>query len=142
MLDKILPWIGGVFAVVGIVLIFIDVIGSIKRRDRTKTNVAGLVILSIAIVGYVITDLILVDSAWPPLASIVWILLFWVYVILDACMTMGKIKMHRREKKTAAAIAKENEAKTPEEKTWEEIVENTTGKIEDASNQPQEEKKQ
>ena len=106
MWDKLLPWIGGIFAGVGLILIFFDVISSIKRRDRTKTNIVGLVLLSIAVVGYVITDLILVDSAWPPLASLIWIALFWVYVILDACITMGKIKTHRREKKAAATLSK------------------------------------
>lgn len=99
MWDKLLPWIGGIFAIIGLILIFFDVIASIKRRDKTKTNVAGLVLLSIAVVGYTITDLILKDSAWPPLGSLLWIALFWVYVILDACMTMGQIKKVRREKK-------------------------------------------
>lgn len=115
MWDKLLPWIGGIFAAVGLILIFFDVISSIKRRDKTKTNIAGLVLLSIAVVGYVITDLILVDSAWPPLASLVWIVLFWLYVILDACITMGKIKTHRREKKTAATRAKEEHADSNEQ---------------------------
>ena len=139
MWDKLLPWIGGIFAGVGLILIFVDVISSIKRRDRTKTNVVGLVLLSIAVVGYVITDLILVDSSWPPLASLIWIILFWVYVILDACMTMGKIKTHRREKKAAATLAKEDETqKSPEDEKWEEIVENTTGKIDSAFTEEQE----
>ena len=99
MLEKLLPWIGGVFAAVGVVLIFIDVVSSIKRRDKTKTNVAGLVILSVAVVGYIITDIILRGSKWPAIASLVWILLFWVYVILDACMTLGAIKKVRRSKR-------------------------------------------
>ena len=137
MWDKLLPWIGGIFAVVGLILIFCDVISSIKRRDRTKTNVVGLVLLSVAVVGYVITDLILVDSNWPPLASLIWIVLFWVYVILDACMTMGKIKTHRREKR-AALVKKDESKKIPEDPTWEEIVENTTGKIESAYAEKQE----
>ena len=99
MWEKLLPWIGGIFAIIGLILIFFDVIASIKRRDKTKTNVVGLVFLSIAVVGYTITDLILKDSAWPPLASFVWIAMFWVYVIMDAFITMGTIKRVRREKK-------------------------------------------
>ena len=91
------------------ILIFFDAISSIKRRDKTKTNVVGLVLLSIAVVGYTITDLILKDSAWPPLASLVWIALFWVYVIMDACLTMGVIKKVRREKRNQKA-AKENQS--------------------------------
>ena len=99
MWDKLLPWIGGIFAIIGLILIFFDVIASIKRRDKTKTNVVGLVFLSVAVVGYTITDLILKDSAWPPLASLIWIALFWVYVIMDACLTMGTIKKARRKRK-------------------------------------------
>ena len=109
MWDKLLPWIGGIFAGIGLILIFFDAISSIKRRDKTKTNVVGLVLLSIAVVGYTITDLILKDSAWPPLASLVWIALFWVYVIMDACLTMGVIKKVRREKRNQK-VAKENQS--------------------------------
>ena len=133
MWEKLLPWIGGIFAGVGLILIFYDVISSIKRRDKTKTNIVGLILLSIAVVGYVITDLILVDSAWPPLASLIWIILFWVYVVLDACMTMGKIKTHRREKKAEALDKEEDAKKSPEDLAWEEIVDNTTGRIDSES---------
>ncbi len=107
MLDKILPWIGGIFAGVGVMLIFFDVIATIKRRDKTKTNIAGLVILSIAVLGYVITDLILPavkeENGWPAIASLLWIVLFWVYVILDAIVTWGDIKIARRKKKELRA---------------------------------------
>ena len=89
MLKKILPWVGGMFAAVGLILIFYDVIVTIKKRDKTKTNIAALIILSVAVLGYVVTDLILPaampdGSGWPALASFVWIALFWVYVLLDA----------------------------------------------------------
>ena len=106
MWEKLLPWIGGIFAVVGLILIFSDIIAGIKRHDKTKTNVVGLIVLSVAIVGYTLTDLILNDSAWPPLASLIWIALFWVYVVLDACLTVREIKHARQKKKTAATIAK------------------------------------
>ena len=101
MWDKLLPWIGGIFALIGLILIFFDAIATIRRRDKTKTNVVGLVLLSIAVVGYTITDLILKDSDWPPLASLLWIALFWVYVIIDACMTMRVIKKARKNKKAS-----------------------------------------
>ena len=117
MWDKLLPWIGGIFAGIGLILIFFDIISSIKRRDKAKTNVAGLVVLSVAVVGYTITDLILKDSAWPPLASLVWIALFWVYVILDACVTMGAIKKARRNKRTAATKAEQQEDKSEQQES-------------------------
>lgn len=101
-MEKILPWIGGIFAVVGLLLIFIDSINTIKRHDKTKLNVAGLVILSVAVVGYVITDLILPaampeGSGWPPLASFTWIAMFWIYVLLMAITLMGDIKIVRNK---------------------------------------------
>lgn len=131
MLDKILPWIGGIFAGVGVMLIFFDVIATIKRRNKTKTNIAGLVILSIAVVGYVITDLILPavkeENGWPAIASLLWIVLFWVYVILDAIVTWGDIKIARRKKKelrasTAATVVETSSDKDAANK--DESVEN------------------
>ena len=120
MWDKLLPWIGGIFAIIGLILIFFDVITRIKRRDKTKTNIVGLVFLSVAVVGYTITDLILKDSAWPPLASLIWIAMFWVYVIMDACLTMGVIKKARREKKAKKAqtdLQAENETTNTEDQS-------------------------
>ena len=101
MWEKILPWIGGIFAAVGLILIFFDIISSIHRRERAKTRIAGLIVLSVAVIGYIITDLILQDSDWPPLASLVWIALFWVYVIIDACVIVGEIRKARRERNQA-----------------------------------------
>ena len=125
-------------------------LGKVETPGGRRPNIFGLantaiyfagITIARDFMGYVITDLILVDSNWPPLASLIWIILFWVYVILDACMTMGKIKTHRREKKAAAAIAKNDSKKSPEDATWEEIVENTTGKIDEAYQKTQEKKK-
>ena len=124
MWDKILPWIGGIFAAVGLILVFYDVITTIKRRDKTKTNVVGLILLSISVVGYVITDLVLPNvlenSPWPPLASLAWIAMFWVYVIMDACLTMGVIKKARRDKKAKKAqtdLQAENETTNTEDQS-------------------------
>lgn len=132
MIDKILPWIGGVFAVVGLILIFFDVISTIKRRDKTKTNIVGLVLLSVGVVGYAVTDLILPaampdGSGWPALASLVWILMFWVYVVLDAVTTWGDIRVAHRKKKQRRADeqishpdARGDEAVEEAERIWEE----------------------
>ncbi|MCH5156729.1 MAG: hypothetical protein J1G02_02500 [Clostridiales bacterium] len=111
MWEKVLPWIGGIFAGIGIILILFDIIGSIKQRNKTKTNIVGLVLLGVAVIGYVITDVIIRDSAWPPLASLIWIGLFWAYVILDACLTVGAVKKVRRNKKTAATLSQEEQPK-------------------------------
>ena len=117
MWEKVLPIIGGIFAGIGIILILFDVITSIKRRDKTRTNIAGLVLLSVAVIGYLITDVILKDSAWPPLASLVWIALFWAYVIIDACITMGAIKTARRNKRKTTEAQEQTEQEQTAETT-------------------------
>ena len=109
MWEQLLPWIGGIFAGLGVIFLFFDIINSIRKRNRRALNIAGLVVLSIGVVGYVITDIILQDSAWPPLASLLWIALFWVYVVFVAIETVGDIKVHKRRKRTAATKAKESE---------------------------------
>lgn len=105
MWEQILPWIGGIFAGLGVIFLFFDIINSIRKRERRALNIAGLVVLSIGVVGYIVTDVILQDSAWPQLASLLWIALFWVYVILVAVETVGDIKVHKRNKRTAATSA-------------------------------------
>ena len=102
MLEQILPWIGGIFAGVGVIFLFFDIINSIRKRNRRALNVAGLVVLSVGVVGYIITDIILRDSAWPPFASLIWIALFWIYVIFVAIETVGDIKVYKKSKRTAA----------------------------------------
>ena len=138
MWDKILPWIGGIFAAVGLILIFCDVISSIKRRNKTKTNIAGLIILTISVVGYIVTDLILVDSAWPPLASLIWIALFWVYVIMDAVVTLGVVKKYRRDRKSVATKAKQaqpyDDVSLEAKRLWEESYAHKMVSDENSSN--------
>lgn len=114
MWEKVLPIIGGIFAGIGIILILFDVITSIKRRDKTRTNIAGLVLLSVAVIGYLITDVILKDSSWPALASLVWIALFWAYVIIDACVTLGAIKTARRNKRKTTEAQEQTEQEQTE----------------------------
>lgn len=114
MLEKILPWVGGMFAAVGLILIFYDVIVTIKKRDKTKTNIIALVLLSVAVIGYAVTDLILPavfpdGSGWPALASFAWIALFWIYVLLDAVTMMGDIRLARRKRKNAKTVAEKRD---------------------------------
>ena len=123
MLEKLLPWIGGIFATVGLICLFFDLIGSIRRDNRRALNILGLIVLAISVIGYVITDIVLKDSAWPAQASFVWIALFWLYVILTAVGTVGDVKVyekHRREteiKRTReAALAKKAAIKAQKEK--------------------------
>ena len=111
MWEQILPWIGGIFAGVGVIFLFFDIINSIRKRNRRALNIVGLIVLSIGVVGYVITDIILQDSAWPPFASLIWIALFWVYVILVAIETVGDVKIYKRNKRAAATKAQKSDKK-------------------------------
>ena len=108
MWEQILRWVGGIFAGIGVIFLFFDIINSIRKRERRALNIAGLVVLSVGVVGYIITDIILLNSAWPPIASLIWIALFWVYVVLVAIETVGDIKVHRRNKRNASADLQTN----------------------------------
>ena len=109
MLEKLIPWIGGIFATIGLICLLFDLIGSIRKHNRRALNIFGLIVLLISVGGYLITDVVLKDSAWPPQASFVWIALFWVYVILTAVGTVGDVKAYeenrweREEKKRQEA---------------------------------------
>ena len=121
MLEKLLPWVGGIFAAVGLLCLVCNVIGSIHRDNRRGLNIFGLIVLLISVVGYVITDVVLKDSAWPPQASFVWIAMFWLYVILAAIGTVGDVKVyekHRREIELIRAreVAREKKAAVKAEK--------------------------
>lgn len=108
-MEKILAWIGGIFAGIGIVLLVCDLVRSIKKRDKMVINIVGLIFLSMAVIGYVITDLVKVIADWSPLASLIWIVLFWVYVILDCVVTLGHYRKYRREKRQNRLMEKHDE---------------------------------
>lgn len=128
MWEKALPWIGGIFAGVGLIIIFYEVIMSIKKRNKTKLHIVGLVLLSVAVIGYVFTDIIFTKSAWPPLASLIWLALFWAYVIMDACVTFGAVRKHRRDAKASLEEIKKQE---------EQDVSNDDGNVDETeTNQP------
>lgn len=109
MLDKYLPWIGGIFAAIGLMIIIYDVVTVAKKRSMPKASIACVVILFVAVVGYILTDVVRVGSTWPPLASIAWIALFWIYVILDAIVTAGQVRQYRMDKNIAAAKAQQEQ---------------------------------
>ena len=98
MLEKLIPWIGGIFAAIGLICLLFDLIGSIRKHNRRALNIFGLIVLIISVGGYLITDVILQNSAWPPQASFVWIALFWVYVILTAVGTVGDVKAYEKNR--------------------------------------------
>ena len=105
MLEGILPWIGGIFAGLGVIFLFIDIFNSIRYRNRRALNVIGLIVLSIGVVGYVLTDIVFRGIA-PSSVSVVWIVLFWVYVLLAAIGAICSAQDYKRAKIEAEKRAK------------------------------------
>lgn len=99
MLEKLLPWIGGIFATIGLICLFFDLVNSIRKRNRRALNIVGLIVLAISVIGYLLTDVVFKNSVWPPKASFVWIALFWVYVILTAIGTVGDVRVYRKHRR-------------------------------------------
>ena len=106
MWEQILPWIGGIFAGLGVIFLFFDIINCIIRRNGRALNIVGLVVLSIGVVGYVLTDIVFKDSAWPPFASLIWIALFWIYVILVGIEAVNATQDYKRAKREAERRAR------------------------------------
>ena len=98
-MEKILQWCGTIFAIVGVIFLFLEAIGSIRKRSNTKLSVLGLVFLSISLVGYLITEIVLRSKGLPSVFSFVWII-FFVGVFGLQFGFRGKIsKRSRAEKK-------------------------------------------
>ena len=108
MIEKLLSWGGIIFAVVGIICLFLEAFATLKRKTNPKLTIAGMVFLSVSVIGYVITELILRDKDLPIIFSIIWIAMLWMYLICNLISSMLIAKKHRAEKrvkKQAMAVA-------------------------------------
>lgn len=108
MIEKILKWGGIVFAVVGIICLFLEAFATLKRKTNPKLTIAGMIFLSISVIGYVITELILRDKDVPIIFSIIWIAFLWLYLICNLISSVLIARKHRAEKrakKQAMAVA-------------------------------------
>lgn len=120
MLEKILQWAGTVFAIIGVVFLFIEAIGSIRRRNNTKLSILGLVFLSISLVGYLLTEVILRAKGLPVIFSCLWLLFMWAYLICNLVSTIKLSKQVRKEKLAKqqadqAAAANAEQVSAPEQ---------------------------
>ena len=98
MIEKILQWAGTVFAIIGVVFLFIEAIGSIRRRNNTKLSILGLIFLSVSLVGYLLTEVILRAKGLPVIFSCLWLLFMWAYLICNLVSTIKLSKQVRKEK--------------------------------------------
>ena len=99
MMEKILQWCGTIFAIVGVIFLFLEAIGSIRKRSNTKLSVLGLVFLSISLVGYLITEIVLRSKGLPSVFSFVWIIFLWAYLACNLASAVKISKRSRAEKK-------------------------------------------
>ncbi len=98
MIEKILQWAGTAFAIIGVVFLFIEAIGSIRKHNNTKLSVLGLVFLSVSLVGYVLTEVILRAKGLPVIFSCLWLLFMWAYLICNLVSAIKLSKKVRKEK--------------------------------------------
>lgn len=99
MIEKILEWGGIVFVVIGIVCLFVEAIACLRRRSNTKLTIVGMVFLSVSVIGYIITEILLRDKDVPIFLTAVWIGFLWAYLI---CNVISAIILHRKKRKGIA----------------------------------------
>lgn len=128
MIEKVLQWCGIVFAVVGVVCLFLEAIGSIRKHNNTKLSILSLVFLTISLVGYIITEVVLRSKGLPSFFSVVWVVFLWAYLICNLVSYLKINKKNRALKKSEKAIAEQSESV--------EILQETEGAEQAAQEQP------
>ncbi len=139
MMEKILQWCGTIFAIVGVIFLFLEAIGSIRKRSNTKLSVLALVFLSISLVGYLITEIVLRSKGLPSVFSFVWIIFLWAYLACNLASAVKISKRSRAEKKNKK-IADVSDCEQAEEASSTEIPGESAGVLPDtAEAEPKEE---
>lgn len=95
MIEKILQWCGIVFAAVGIVCLFLEAIGSIRKRNNTKLSILSLIFLTISLVGYIVTEVVLRSKGLPSFFSVAWVVFLWAYLI---CNLVSYLKINKKNR--------------------------------------------
>ncbi|MCM1194908.1 MAG: hypothetical protein NC332_03140 [Firmicutes bacterium] len=126
-IDTILEWCGRIFGIVGVIFLFVEAIGSLRKRSNTKLTILSLVFLSISVIGYLLTDLILRNKNLPVIFSLLWIVFLWAYLI---CNLISAVSISKRTRSAKKAETEENreEVSSPSEH---EQVENVSEAVEE-----------
>ncbi len=95
MIDKILQWCGIVFGIVGVTCLFLEAIGSIRKHNNTKLSILSLVFLTVSLVGYIVTELVLRSQGLPSFFSVVWVVFLWAYLI---CNLVSYLKINKKNR--------------------------------------------
>ena len=139
MIDKILQWCGIVFGVVGVTCLFLEAIGSIRKHNNTKLSILSLVFLTVSLVGYIVTELVLRSKGLPSVFSFVWIIFLWAYLACNLASAVKISKRSRAEKKNKK-IADVSDCEQTEEASSAEIPGESAGVLLDtAEAEPKEE---
>lgn len=100
MIDKILEYSGVIFAAVGIICLFLEAFEAFKKKYNSKLTITGLVFLTVSVIGFIVTEILLRDADIPSFVIVVWIVLLWGYLI---CNIVSAVLVTRKNK-----IAKRN----------------------------------
>lgn len=95
MIEKILDYSGIIFAVVGIICLFLEAFATLKRKSNPKLVIAGMVCLAVSVIGFIVTDVILRDAGIPSYVTAVWIALLWAYLI---CNLVSAVIISRKKR--------------------------------------------
>lgn len=99
MIEKILEYSGLIFAAVGIICLFLEAFETFKRKANSKLTIAGLVFLTVSVIGFIITEVILRESDVSYFFTVTWIALLWVYLIcniVSAALVSRKKRSQKR----------------------------------------------
>lgn len=90
-------WIGLAVAVLGVALLFSDLVMNIKKRNHTKMNIVAMVFLCLSLVCYVVTQWVIPNL--PSLFGFIWVVFLVAYFICDIIMAVGIGRDNHRKKR-------------------------------------------
>lgn len=129
MIEKILEYSGIIFAAFGIICLFLESFAAFKRKDHSKLTIAGLVFLSVSVVGFIVTEIILSSLDVSYFFTIAWIVLIWAYIACDITsmmLTSRKNRAEKRKMQTDETMSEASDGKIDEQ--TEQIEQNVNNK--------------
>lgn len=99
MIEKILEYSGYIFAAFGVICLVLESYAAFKRKDRSKLTIAGLVFLSISVVGFIVTEIILINVKVSYWFSVAWIVMIWAYIACNVVAILIKSRQRRLAKR-------------------------------------------
>lgn len=99
MIEKIMEYGGLIFAAVGIICLFLEAFEAFKRKANSKLTVAGLICLTVSVVGFIVTEIILRDADVSYFFTVAWIALLWAYLVCNLVSALIVSRKNRAEKR-------------------------------------------